>query len=533
MAKRTTQTTTQSTPVATLVADAGAETATQPAAPVQAPETPEAVAAAAAAAEAAEEARVEALQEAAEKALTACRKAYTKGDKAHRQGLLESGRLASEYIALRMEAGATRAVAVQVVEGELAKVAWDKVDVNRLVRCYHVYRLLCDGYRAVTEATADPDVPYSHLRDVWTDLVQRVEDPKQERWQLLPGQEQAAVAEFVHCVKEHLDVAAVTSRVKAVQAAYAAQEARRKQDREEELVRAAQAQEQQAQKARAEAMEQAKLKADAERALKAAQDKAKQDASEEAAAAVQEAADKLAREQRAMVEAQAKAEQEQREKARLERERRELERERQRAAERAAKQAAKDEAAAKAKQGKDKPQADNAASHPGVASTRELESRGRSGAAQGREAERDVFAALTKATAKDAAQQLAAVVVCHETAPDDVVEELLKALVVSKELCPATKRALKAALTLLHRPEQPTAQPKPQEQAQDTPEDAGQELARAIADATPERRLSKAERKQAKREARRQARASSPSPVDIAAHLTPQVNGTPAAHAGK
>jgi hypothetical protein len=92
-----------------------------------------------AAAEAEEKARTEAAS-----TLKAVVRAYRQGEKAYRAGLLEAGRLADLYLAQRVALGDKRAAAVQAVEGQLAAYASSVVDVNRLVGCYHSYRLLCD-----------------------------------------------------------------------------------------------------------------------------------------------------------------------------------------------------------------------------------------------------------------------------------------------------------------------------------------------------------------------------------------------------
>src|SRR5262245_61399143 len=100
--------------------------------------------------------------------LKATVKAYRQGEKAYRAGLLAAGRLGDQYLHQRVAVGDKRSVAVQALEGELAKYASSSVDANRLIACYHAYRLLAE------EPGIKEDVAYGHYRDAWQQLVQRL-----------------------------------------------------------------------------------------------------------------------------------------------------------------------------------------------------------------------------------------------------------------------------------------------------------------------------------------------------------------------
>src|SRR5438128_1959108 len=152
--------------------------------------------------------------------LKAVVKAYRRGEKAYRAGLLESGKLCDHYLHQRMAVGDKRAAAVQAVEGALAQWASSTVDLNRLIACYQAYRLLAEE-PGVTE-----EVPYGHYRDCWMQVVLRVQkDTPQEHWVLLPGVEQQARELFAKAVQDSLSKEAVLERVKALQRQYMAAQA--------------------------------------------------------------------------------------------------------------------------------------------------------------------------------------------------------------------------------------------------------------------------------------------------------------------
>src|SRR5262245_9310989 len=69
-------------------------------------------------------------------------RAYARGEKAYRAGLLEAGRLADDYLHRRMALGDKRAAAVELATLELSRYASSTVDVNELVGCHHAYTLL-------------------------------------------------------------------------------------------------------------------------------------------------------------------------------------------------------------------------------------------------------------------------------------------------------------------------------------------------------------------------------------------------------
>src|SRR5262249_306244 len=150
-----------------------------------------------------------------------------------RRGLLEAGRLADRYLGQRMALGDKRAPCVQALEGELARYSSAAVDVNRLIACYHSFRLLAEepGLAAGKKALAEA-VPYGHYRDGYGQLVQRVhKDTPQEAWVLLPGVEEEAKALYARAVADGLSKEAVLDGVKAV--------LRRKAERDAEKARAA------------------------------------------------------------------------------------------------------------------------------------------------------------------------------------------------------------------------------------------------------------------------------------------------------
>src|SRR5262245_15855604 len=68
--------------------------------------------------------------------LKAVVRAYRKGERAYRAGLLHAGMLADQYRHQRMAIGDKRSAALQAIEGELAKYSSTTVQVDRLIACY-------------------------------------------------------------------------------------------------------------------------------------------------------------------------------------------------------------------------------------------------------------------------------------------------------------------------------------------------------------------------------------------------------------
>jgi hypothetical protein len=252
-------------------------------------------------------------------------RAYRKGERAYRAGLLEAGRLSHAYLVQRMALGDNRAAGVQALNGAFAAYSSSAVDVNHLIRTWWAYHLLCEqpGLKA--------DVPYGRYRDHWSQLVERVNpNTKDECCILLPGLEDKAREAFAHAAKHGLGDDAVREAVKRLLSEYhEAQRAARQaeaerlraeqeeaeQKRQEALAAAEKAQEdvlarqqageaEQAEQARKELLErqQAVAKANAEaEATRKARERAEQEAKEQAARAAKERgkADRASRGRRA------------------------------------------------------------------------------------------------------------------------------------------------------------------------------------------------------------------------------------------
>jgi hypothetical protein len=273
----------------------------------------------------------EQLQAEADATLKATVKAYRQGEKAYKQGLLEAGRLADQYVHQRMALGAKRAAAVQTLEGQLAMYSSSEVDIDRLIGCYQGYVLLAQGWlsgleegskeRKVVQVHAE-NVPYGHYRDAWRQLVQRVnKDTPQEHWVILPGIEAGAVGLFGKAAIDGLDKKAVQEQVKGLQREYMALEAERTKEREAVAKAAAAVDAEKAQQAVDAAVEAARVqqaamqavavaKAEDRVALTAAAEAAKQELllKQRAMAEAQAQADKRAREEKAAREAREAAE---------------------------------------------------------------------------------------------------------------------------------------------------------------------------------------------------------------------------------
>jgi SWI/SNF-related matrix-associated actin-dependent regulator 1 of chromatin subfamily A len=383
--------------------------------------------AAAAAEEAEEKARAD-----AKATLKAAVKAFRQGERALKAGFLEAGRLADVYVHQRLALGDKRDAAVRQVELALSEHSSDRVEPNRLIACYHAYRLLAEEPGVKADA-----VPYGHYRDAWVQLcVRRDEGKPGEYWTLLEGSEVGCLTAFAAAVKDGLSKAACVDKAKAVVAEYVrrraeATEAAAAETRRQAVAAAA------AQTLARQTVEEAARKA--EQAQKAAQ----QAQQEEDKAALTAAANAALEEQRAAQRAQAVAIDEavaaQREQAQAD------------ATAKAAKDAA-DKAAEKARKAAEKANKPPAAAKnvpPAVAApageTPELPHKPEPQSAPVRKQ-------IAAAGAKDAADVLAEAIAGHET-PDDVLYALVEALhgKYAKALSKPAGRVVEAAMVQIRR----------------------------------------------------------------------------------
>ena len=392
-----------------------ATTATVPPSEVPNPEAAVQEQAAQAAEQAAEQ-EVKAREE-ADHTLKATVRAYRKGESAYRAGLLESGRLADQYLHQRMAPPIRdkRAPAVQTLEGELAKWSSTTVDVNRLIGCYHAYRLLAEetGLDKAAES-----IPYGHYRDAWVQMVQRADkDTPEEHWVLVLGIEEEARQLFAESTKHRRSKEAVLEGVKGLLRAKVDRDAAAAKLEAEKAKAAAQAQAEAEAQARAEAEAAAQATVAAEQAARQAQEADKAALTE---AAEQAKAELLAKQQAAIAAAEAKAKAEQA-KARAEADAKAAQQAATKAAEKAAKAAEK--ATAK---GKDRTEAEDC--------------------------RQPAMKAMAKAgTAKDVAA-MAVELITGSDAPDDVLAELLRQLKASGHCSKQAVRAIDAALLVFSRP---------------------------------------------------------------------------------
>lgn len=137
----------------------------------------------------------------ADKVLKLCGRAYAGGEKAYRAGLLESGKLADDYVHRRLTLGDARGAAVDTVKLELQRYSSGKVDVNRLIGCFHAYRLLAveTGLTTKEKGKSCPveSIPYGHYKNAWALLVDRVNPGMEsEYWALLNGMESDCLEAF-------------------------------------------------------------------------------------------------------------------------------------------------------------------------------------------------------------------------------------------------------------------------------------------------------------------------------------------------
>jgi hypothetical protein len=382
--------------------------------------------------------------------LAECVKTYRQGEKAYRQGLLQAGRLADEYLELRMTLGDKRAAAVQTLEGQLAMWSSATVDVNRLVSCWQAFRLLAEEpglAKATAKGKAAPAdaVPYGHYRDCWSRLVERQnKDTTAECWVLLPGLETECRAAFAKAVQDGLSKAAVEDAVRLLVQDYAARQAKATAEAKAAAAAKAAAEQAAAQQASAELLQAQAEMAKAQQAVTSAK------ASEQAAyqAVAEKAAEELLAKQRAAVQASAAAEQAAREKAK---------------AEAAAKTA--EEARVKAAAKADKTAKKATEKTPPVPPTIPPQTATLAPATTPATATKPVTPLLpTRAedtddeeqwSADEAALEACEVLVSCD-APDDAVLSLLTLLADNGELSRKTQRALKAAVVLLKRAESPS-----------------------------------------------------------------------------
>lgn len=342
-------------------------------------------------------------------------KAYSKGEKAYRQGLLEAGRLCRIYISGRLTLGDARKAAVQTVEGQIAMYSSSTVDAGRLMMCYEAYRLLADECGL---AKAAENVAYGHYRDAWSRLVERVSSKTSESYVLLPGMEGECKAAFKAAVDNGLAKEAAVDKVAGLVREYAAkQEAVRQQ----EAAKAKQA---------AKDAEQAKYQAAERTRLAAVMAKEQEAALAQVAEGDEDAKSQLTINmedaQAALLQAQA-----------VERKRIEE------AAEADRKRAQADKADAEAKAAKER--ADRKAAEKAAAKENKtaVVVEKPSGSAGG-----NLLRMAKAGAAKDVAA-MAAELVTGGDAPDDVFAALLALLADSGELCAASRKACNMALSAL------------------------------------------------------------------------------------
>jgi hypothetical protein len=422
--------------------DAAVNPAVEQAAPPADPSPEEQLAAGVAdhaAADAQREAERTTAEQAVTKLLDQAAVAHTKGERDWLAGMIESGRLLSEYVTRRMSAPLfhPRANAVQAAAGRLAECASSTVDaayVNRLVLVYHAHRLLADAQGLCDTvlgkgkgAKGKPAVPFGHYKDAWSQLVERVnKDTPEEGYVLLQGFESRCVAVFAECVAARMPREGATGKVRELLASYATHQA------EQSKAALAAATER-------EAAERAELqRVSAERATLEEQSKAAQRTGD--TSTVNAVAEELMAKQREQIVAQAREEQARKEREEQERQAKVAEEQRQKAqAKLDAKAGAK---AAEKLTPKAEPEQGKATAVPG---------NGTPNLPTLPEPTQAVEEQNAAEVAADAAELLTG---CEE--PDDAVEALLGLLVDHGELAPRTKRAIKLALQRLKATDSPS-----------------------------------------------------------------------------
>lgn len=396
---------------------------TSAAVPAQQRPAAEAAEQARAAAEAAEAAEAAAREE-AHATLKAAVRAFAKGERAYRAGLLESGRLADLYVRQRLALGDERAAAVQALEGQLAAYSSGAVDVNRLIACHHAWRLLAEAQGLDKAAES---VPYGHYRDAYARLlVRQGKDTPQESWTLLPGMEADCQAVFAAACQAGLSKAAVEEKCQGLLRRYADAQAAEAKARQQTAEAEAQVKREAELRARQQA-EQAEARA------KAAADAAEQAGSEEQRADLTRAAEQAREELLAAQRARSKALEEAAEAAR-----------RKAAADAQAKAAEQAKAKADAKAAAKAAKAAGLAGSKGTAQATAPQTAKTAEARQGS----NLLAAAKAGTAKDVAEMAAELITGSDT-PDDVLAELLVLLDNHNALSRPAQRAVKAARVAL------------------------------------------------------------------------------------
>jgi hypothetical protein len=423
--------------------------ATAPA-PAAAPAPGAAVAAAAAqAAEAADAAEAEARAE-AKATLKAAVSAFRKGERAYKARLLEAGRWTDLYVRQRMALRDKREAAIRQAELALSEHSSDRVDPNRLIACYHAYRLLAEEPGVKADV-----VPYGHYRDAWVQLCARRDEGKPtEHWVLLEGAEADCRAAFAQAVKDGLSKAACVDLAKGVVSAWT----RRRAEAMEAEARAKRQQAEALDAARKQANAEVEAKRRAEEeAKRAAEQAAQAETKAQLTAAANAALEERRKAEREAAAAQAEAEQAARDNAKAEKALAEA-------------QAAADKAAERerkaAERANRKPQAAQnvpTATAAPAGATPDLPQKAEPHVAPVRKQ-------IAAAGAKDAAEVLAEAIAGHET-PDDVLHELLRALhggKYAKALSKPMLRVLHAALAQWDLEERKAKTPSPAQVAQQT-----------------------------------------------------------------
>jgi hypothetical protein len=342
-------------------------------------------------------------------------RAFRRGEQEYRKGLLEAGRLADLYVHQRIALKHPRENAVKTLEGEFSRYASSSVDVDRLIRCYHAYRLLAEE----TGVKAD-NVPFGQWRDAWCQLVERQDKGQAtESWIPLQDFEDRCRELFAECVKSAMPTEGVKQQVRELLHKYAGHQA----DKARAEAEAKRQAEEQAKAAANEAEDQVRRAETEARALAEAEAKANDDEKARLTEAKRQAEEELRQKQREYAERVAKAEAETAAKRRAEREAQEKARAEQRAADKLTRPIP----APKPKDGPQESRAEN------------------------------LLKTAKNGTAKDVAA-MAAELVTGGDAPDDVFEELLRLLKTSGELSKSSIRAIDAAMLVLSRDKkQPTA----------------------------------------------------------------------------
>lgn len=356
----------------------------------------------------------------ADKTLKLIVRFFRSGESSYRAGMLASGRCCLEYLRQRLALGATRAVVIQTIEGQLSQYATTTVNVNSMIRATESLRLLTEASPELADA-AD-SLRYDIIRDHFSRLVSRINpDTPEEAYVLLPGMESDCVNCFRESIANKLDYSAVKNKASDLVREHTKRENdRTKQLAEQQRQQAVEAAKQ-AENTRKEREEADKVAKQAEAAAQAAKDKANEEEAAKLAKAAEAAKQALLAKQQEEIARNAEAAN----RARLASE---AEKERKAAELAAQRQAEKDRKAQDKLLNQDKrPQAPEAK--------------------QGQ----NLLASAKAGTSKDvAAMAVDLLTNCQE--PDTVFELLLKSLDGHKQLSKPSHRAIKAALVCLASP---------------------------------------------------------------------------------